>query len=158
VRTSRKEPRHEPDHRCRPRRVRRCLEEKMSTPTGSESAFLHELEFEVREELARAETIEAATEAAEAPIETWLSDPADDQRYEVSLHAVLGAVEAMENGARPSVAAAELRRVRAADRAAGPARSARMFPGLDPVGTGDAALPGQLAAGGQDASEAAGWP
>lgn len=73
----------------------------MSTPTGGESAFLHEIEVEVREELARAETIEAATGAAEAPMEAWLSDPADDQRYEVSLHVVLGAVEAMENGSRP---------------------------------------------------------
>lgn len=70
----------------------------MSTPTGGE-AFLREIEVEVREELARAETIEA--EAAEAPMEAWLSDPADDQRYEVSLHVVLGAVEAMENGSRP---------------------------------------------------------
>jgi transcription elongation GreA/GreB family factor len=73
----------------------------MSTPTGDESAFLHELEVEVREELARAETIEAATEAAEVSMEAWLSDPADDQRYEVSLHVVLGAVEAMENGSGP---------------------------------------------------------
>jgi hypothetical protein len=73
----------------------------MSTPTGGESAFLHELEVEVREELARAETIEAAAEAAEVSMEAWLSDPADDQRYEVSLHVVLGAVEAMENGSGP---------------------------------------------------------
>jgi hypothetical protein len=73
----------------------------MSTPTGDESAFLHELAVEVREELARAETIEAATETAEESMEAWLSDPADDQRYEVSLHVVLGAVEAMENGYGP---------------------------------------------------------
>jgi hypothetical protein len=73
----------------------------MSTPTGDESAFLHELAVEVREELARAETIEAATETAEESMEAWLSDPADDQRYEVSLHVVLGAVEAMENGSGP---------------------------------------------------------
>jgi transcription elongation GreA/GreB family factor len=73
----------------------------MSAPAGDESAFLHELEVEVREELARAETIEAATATAEVSMEAWLSDPADDQRYEVSLHVVLGAVEAMENGSGP---------------------------------------------------------
>jgi len=34
-------------------------------------------------------------------IDEWLSDPADDQRYEVSLRSLLGAVEALEDGSGP---------------------------------------------------------
>jgi hypothetical protein len=144
----------------------------MSAPTG-DNAFLHELELKVREELTLAQANEPGEGAACAPIEEWLSDPADDRRYEVSLNALLGAVKAMEDGSRPGVAAADLQRVRAADRPGGAARCDRMFPDLNPLGTipgaapraggtgGDcdaAAAGGHVAADDQDASEAAGWP
>ena len=72
----------------------------MSTPTGS-NAFLHELELNVRTELTLAETGQPWEEAVCVPIEEWLSDPADDQRYEASLRSLLGAVEAMEDGSGP---------------------------------------------------------
>jgi hypothetical protein len=72
----------------------------MSIPTGN-NAFLHELELNVRAELALAETSQPEEEAACLPIDEWLSDPADDQRYEVSLRSLLGAVEALEDGSRP---------------------------------------------------------
>lgn len=76
----------------------------MSTPPG-DNAFLYELDLEVREEVTLAENVDSAQEAVEAPVEEWLSDPADDQRYEVSLHVLLGAVEALEDAPGPSVAA-----------------------------------------------------
>jgi len=69
----------------------------MSTPTG-DHAFLHELELNVRAELTQAETGLQEEEAACVPINEWLSDPADDQRYEASLRSLLGAVEALEDG------------------------------------------------------------
>ena len=70
----------------------------MSTPIG-DHAFLHELEINVRTELTLAETSQPEEEeAAGVPIEQWLSDPADDQRYESALRSLLGAVEALEDG------------------------------------------------------------
>ena len=69
----------------------------MSTPTG-DNAFLYELELNVRAELTWAETSQPEEEAACVPINEWLSDPADDQRYEASLSSLLGAVEALEDG------------------------------------------------------------
>ena len=72
----------------------------MSIPTG-DNAFLHELELNVRAELTLAETSEPEEEAAGLPIDEWLSDPVDDQRYEVNLRSLLGAVEALEDGSRP---------------------------------------------------------
>ena len=60
-------------------------------------AFLHELELNVRTELTQAETSQPE-DAASIPIEEWLSDPADDQRYEASLRSLLGAVEVLEDG------------------------------------------------------------
>ena len=72
----------------------------MSISIGG-SAFLHELEVTVRAELTMAETSQPEEEAADVPIDEWLSDPADDQRYEVNLRGLLGAVEALEDGARP---------------------------------------------------------
>ena len=69
----------------------------MSTPIG-DHAFLHELELNVRTELTLAETSQPEEEAAGVPIEQWLSDPADDQRYEAALRSLLGAVEALEDG------------------------------------------------------------
>ena len=75
----------------------------MSTPAG-DNAFLHELEVNVRTELTISETSQSWEEAAAAPIEEWLSDPADDQRYEASLRSLLGAVEALEDGPGPETA------------------------------------------------------
>jgi len=72
----------------------------MSTPTG-DNAFLHALEINVRTELTLAETGQPWEEAVRVPIDEWLSDPADDQRYEVGLRSLLGAVEAVEDGSGP---------------------------------------------------------
>ena len=66
----------------------------MSVPT-SENVFLDELELTVSTELAQAET--SQPEAACIPIDQWLTDPADDQRYEVGLRSLFGAVEALED-------------------------------------------------------------
>ena len=68
----------------------------MSTRDGEEE-FLHRLEAEVRTELTLAQTGPSFEQAVAAPIDQWLSDPADDQRYEVGLRGLLGAVEAMED-------------------------------------------------------------
>jgi len=73
----------------------------MSTPTG-DNAFLHALELNVRAELTLAETSQPWEDAVRVPIDEWLSDPADDQRYEVGLRSLLGAVEALEHGSGPS--------------------------------------------------------
>ena len=72
----------------------------MNIPTG-DNAFLHELELDVRAELTLIETSQPEEEAAGVPIDEWLSDPADDQRYEVDLRSLLDAVEALEDGSRP---------------------------------------------------------
>ena len=72
----------------------------MSTPTG-DNAFLHALELNVRIELTLVETSQPWEQAVRVPIDQWLSDPADDQRYEVGLRSLLGAVEALEDGYGP---------------------------------------------------------
>jgi hypothetical protein len=72
----------------------------MSTPTGG-NAFLHELELNIRAELTQAETSQPAEEAVSIPIDEWLSDPADAERYEVALRSLLGAVEALQDGSGP---------------------------------------------------------
>jgi hypothetical protein len=74
----------------------------MSTQTG-DNAFLHELELTVSTELTLAETgqPEEEEEAVGVPIDEWLSDPADAQRYEIGLRTLLGAVEALEDGPGP---------------------------------------------------------
>ena len=72
----------------------------MSTPTG-DNAFLHALELNVRADLVQAETSQPEEEAAGVPIDEWLVDPADAQRYEVGLRNLLGAVEALEDGPGP---------------------------------------------------------
>jgi hypothetical protein len=74
----------------------------MSTPTGG-NAFLHELELYIRTELTLAETGQPWEEAVGVPIEEWLSDPADAQRYEASLRSLLGAAEALEDGSGPEM-------------------------------------------------------
>ena len=66
----------------------------LSTPAGGR-AFLLELEIEVCTELTLAEAGPPEEEAVSLPIEEWLSDPEDDQRYEAGLRNLLGAVEAM---------------------------------------------------------------
>ena len=66
----------------------------MSAPAGDRT-FLHDLEVSVYTELTLAETGPPEEEAAGVPIDAWLVDPADVQRYEVGLHNLLGAVEAM---------------------------------------------------------------
>jgi hypothetical protein len=70
----------------------------MSTPTG-DHASLHELELTVETELTVAETSQPE-ETGAASIGEWLPDP-DAERYEVRLRALLGAVEALEDGPRP---------------------------------------------------------
>jgi len=72
----------------------------MSTPTG-DNAFLAALELNVSTELTLAETGQPWEEAVRVPIDEWLSDPADDQRYEVLLRSLLGAVEVLENSSGP---------------------------------------------------------
>ena len=69
----------------------------MSIPTG-DHAFLHELELTVRTELTLAETGSPEEEAISVPIDEWLSDPADAERYEIGLRGLLGAIEAEEDG------------------------------------------------------------
>ena len=66
----------------------------LSTPAGGR-AFLHELETNVCIELTLAETGLPEEEAVSLPIDEWLSDPEDDQRYEAGLRNLLGAVEAI---------------------------------------------------------------
>ena len=74
----------------------------MSIPTG-DNAFLHELELNVKAELTLIETSQPEEEAAGVPIDEWLSDPADDQRYEVNVRSLLEAVEVLEDGSRPGL-------------------------------------------------------
>ena len=66
----------------------------MSIPT-SDNVFLDELEVTVRAELIEVET--SPPEEACVPIDQWLTDPADEQRYEAELRSLFGAVEALEN-------------------------------------------------------------
>jgi hypothetical protein len=68
----------------------------MTIPTGGD-AFLHELELNLRTEVTLAETGQPEEDALAVPINQRLSDPADDQRYEIDLGDLLGAVEAMED-------------------------------------------------------------
>jgi hypothetical protein len=71
----------------------------MSTPTG-DNAFLHELELTVRAELTLAETSQPEGQADGIPGSEWPPDP-DDQRYDVVLRTLLGAVEALEDAPGP---------------------------------------------------------
>ena len=68
----------------------------MSTPTG-DNAPLHALELDIRIELTLVETNQPEEEAVGVPMDEWLVDPADEQRYEVGLRSLLGAVEALED-------------------------------------------------------------
>ncbi|WP_194909319.1 hypothetical protein [Catenulispora rubra] len=66
----------------------------MSTPNEYDS--LHGLEIEIEAELTVAEST-YPPDVTDAPVTEWLSDPADDERYEVGLHGLLDAVKAMED-------------------------------------------------------------
>ena len=67
----------------------------MSTPTG-DNAFLHELELSIRTDLTLAET-SLPEEQADVPITEWQPDT-EEQRYEIGLHNLLGAIETLEYG------------------------------------------------------------
>jgi hypothetical protein len=71
----------------------------MSAPAG-DSAFLHELELNVRTQLTLAQTSQPEEQADGEPINERLLDP-DDQRYETGLRTLLGAVKALEDGSHP---------------------------------------------------------
>jgi len=68
----------------------------MSTPTG-DNTFLHELEGNVRAELAMVESSQPQEEAIRVPIDEWLLDPADAPRDEISLRSLLDAIETLED-------------------------------------------------------------
>jgi len=71
----------------------------MSTP-AHDNEFLHELELDVKVELATAEAGHGQEEEDDGALEAeGLLDP-DAERYEVSLRSVLGAVETLEDGSR----------------------------------------------------------
>ena len=70
----------------------------MSTPAG-DHAFLHELERIVSKELTLAESGPPVEEAAAVPIDEWLSDPAVDERYEITLRSLLRSARGQPNGA-----------------------------------------------------------
>ncbi|GAA1394278.1 hypothetical protein [Catellatospora coxensis] len=72
----------------------------MNIPTG-DNAFLHDLEAEVRAELAQAEASLPEEQAVEVPIDEWVLDPAYTQSEEVGLRNLLGAVQAVEDDSRP---------------------------------------------------------
>lgn len=72
----------------------------MSTPTG-DNAFLYELELNVRTELTLAETSQPEADADGAPTIESLFEEEDDQRYELGLRSLLGAIEAVEDVSRP---------------------------------------------------------
>ena len=70
----------------------------MSTPTDN-SESLHDLELDVRMELVLAETSQPEREADGGPAAENIPDP-DAERYEVALRTLLGAIEAVEDGAK----------------------------------------------------------
>jgi hypothetical protein len=77
------------------------MEKKMSIPTG-DNAFLYELELTVTTELTQAETNQPEEEAVGVPIDEWLSDPADAQRYEIGLRNLLGASRPWKTASPPA--------------------------------------------------------
>ncbi|MEU5264420.1 hypothetical protein [Amycolatopsis sp. NPDC021455] len=64
----------------------------MSNPGES----LHGLEVEIEVELAIAES--SREEVTDTPPTEWLSDPTEEERYEIGLHGLLDAVKAVEDG------------------------------------------------------------
>ena len=102
---------------CQPRRVRPIHVDPRPPPTSptptehvwskdqhptGETPSCTALELNVRTELTLAETGPSQEEALSVPIDEWLIDPADAQRYEVGLRSLLGAVEALEDGSGPA--------------------------------------------------------
>jgi hypothetical protein len=69
------------------------------TTSAGDNAFLQELELNVRSELTVVETGEPDVDADGVPTAEWILDP-DAQRYEIGLHALLGAVKTLEHGPR----------------------------------------------------------
>ena len=68
----------------------------MSNPGES----LHGLEVEIEVELAIAES--GQENVSDTPATEWLSDPVDDERYEIGLHGLLDAVKAVEDAISPN--------------------------------------------------------
>lgn len=67
----------------------------------SENEFLHGLEVEIKAELAIAESSHPE-DVLDTPVTEWLYDPTDTERYEVGLHGLLDAVEAVEDATSPN--------------------------------------------------------
>lgn len=65
----------------------------MSNPSDNE--FLHGLEVNIEAELAIAESSHPE-DVSDTPVTEWLYDPTDGERYEVGLHGLLDAVEAVQ--------------------------------------------------------------
>ena len=68
----------------------------MSNPGES----LHGLEVEIEVELAIAES--GREEVTDTPPTEWLSDPTEEERYEIGLHGLLDAVKAVEDATSPN--------------------------------------------------------
>jgi hypothetical protein len=71
----------------------------MSNP--GENGSLHGLEVEIEVELAIAESSHPE-DFSGTPVTEWLSDPMDEERYEVGLHGLLDAVKAVEDATAPN--------------------------------------------------------
>jgi hypothetical protein len=69
----------------------------MSNPGDS----LHGLEVEIEVELAIAES--DRENVSDTPPTEWLSDPTDEERYEIGLHGLLDAVKAVEDAISPDI-------------------------------------------------------
>ena len=70
----------------------------MSDPNEYDS--LHGLEIEIEAELTIVES-NYPLDVSATPVTEWLSDPADDERYDVGLHGLLDAVKAVEDAVSP---------------------------------------------------------
>ncbi|MBE8519511.1 hypothetical protein ILP97_18720 [Amycolatopsis sp. H6(2020)] len=66
---------------------------------GNPGEPLHGLEVEIEVELAIAES--GREEVTDTPPTEWLSDPTEEERYEIGLHGLLDAVKAVEDAASP---------------------------------------------------------
>jgi hypothetical protein len=69
----------------------------MSNPDEHDS--LHGLEVEIEVELSIAES--GRENVSDTPPTEWLSDPTDEERYEIGLHGLLDAVKAVEDATSP---------------------------------------------------------
>ena len=67
---------------------------------SNENNSLHGLEIEIEAELTIVES-SYSLDVADTPVTEWLSDPTDDERYEVELRGLLDAVEAVEDAIFP---------------------------------------------------------